>query len=118
MGGEDRDGIELEVSYVHLEDRDHYLVRSFILTDTASGEKRKVKQFHYLDWPDFNVPKSPKYFLEFLYAIRESGCFSENSGPPVVHCSAGIGRWWTLAWCWPLWGWSSTSRLFSTLFST
>jgi len=90
--GEDRDGIELEVSYVHLEDRNHYLVRSFVLTDTASGEKRKVKQFHYLDWPDFNVPKSPKYFLEFLYAIRESGCFSENSGPPVVHCSAGIGR--------------------------
>ena len=81
--GEDRDGIELEVSYVHLEDRNHYLVRSFVLTDTASGEKRKVKQFHYLDWPDFNVPKSPKYFLEFLYAIRESGCFSENSGPPV-----------------------------------
>ena len=81
--GEDRDGIELEVTYVHLEDRNHYLVRSFVLTDTASGEKRKVKQFHYLDWPDFNVPKSPKYFLEFLYAIRESGCFSENSGPPV-----------------------------------
>ena len=86
--GEDRDGIELEVSYVHLEDRDHYLVRSFILTDTASGEKRKVKQFHYLDWPDFNVPKSPKYFLEFLYAIRESGCFSENSGPPVGKLSS------------------------------
>jgi len=86
----------LEVSFVHVEDRVHYLVRSFVLTDTASGEKRKVKQFHYLDWPDFNVPKSPKYFLEFLYAIRESGCFSENSGPPVVHCSAGIGRSGTL----------------------
>lgn len=86
--GEDREGIELEVTYVHLEDRNHYLVRSFVLTDTTSGEKRKVKQFHYLDWPDFNVPKSPKYFLEFLYAVRESGCFSENSGPPVGKSSS------------------------------
>ena len=111
--GEDRDGLELEVSLVNCEDRGHFLVRSFVLTDTGSGDKRKVKQYHYLDWPDFNVPKSPKHFLEFLYAIRDSGCFSENSGPPIgknytpkkthlnsfklsVHCSAGIGRSGTL----------------------
>jgi len=94
--GEDREGLELEVSLVNCEDRGHFLVRSFVLTDTGAGEKRKVKQYHYLDWPDFNVPKSPKHFLEFLYAIRDSGCFSENSGPPIVHCSAGIGRSGTL----------------------
>jgi len=94
--GEDREGLELEVSLVNCEDRGHFLIRSFVLTDTGSGEKRKVKQYHYLDWPDFNVPKSPKHFLEFLYAIRDSGCFLENSGPPIVHCSAGIGRSGTL----------------------
>ena len=81
--GEDREGLELEVSLVNCEDRGHFLVRSFVLTDTGAGDKRKVKQYHYLDWPDFNVPKSPKHFLEFLYAIRDSGCFSENSGPPI-----------------------------------
>ena len=90
--GEDRDGLELEVSLVNCEDRGHFLIRSFVLTDTGTGEKRKVKQYHYLDWPDFNVPKSPKHFLEFLYAIRDSGCFLENSGPPIGKMKAYFRR--------------------------
>lgn len=81
--GEVREGLELEVSLVKVEDRGHYLVRSLVIKDTESGELRKVKQLHYLDWPDFHVPKSPKHFLEFLFAVRESGCFLESSGPPV-----------------------------------
>merc|ERR1711942_220856 len=44
------------------------------------------------DWPDFNVPESPDLFLEFLMEFRKSGCFKESCGPPIVHCSAGIGR--------------------------
>ena len=48
--------------------------------------------FHYTHWPDFGVPQNPDVFLEYLYAVRNSGCLSPDSGPVVVHCSAGIGR--------------------------
>jgi len=94
--GEDREGLDIEVSLVHEEDRGYFLIRSFVVKNCTTGEKRTVEQFHYLEWPDFNVPKSPKHFLEFLFAIRDSGCFSKSSGPPIVHCSAGIGRSGTL----------------------
>eukprot|EP00092_Neocalanus_flemingeri_P030624 GFUD01033252.1.p1 GENE.GFUD01033252.1~~GFUD01033252.1.p1 ORF type:complete len:379 (-),score=103.23 GFUD01033252.1:121-1257(-) len=94
--GESRDGVGLEVTMVHSENKGHFIVRTFTLTDTVSGVKRKIKHFHYVDWPDFNVPESPDHFLEFLLEVRQSGCFLEPSGPPVVHCSAGIGRSGTL----------------------
>jgi len=94
--GETREGLGLEVTMVHCEDRGHYIVRTFTLTDTISRVKRKIKQYHYIDWPDFNVPESPDLFLEFLLEFRKSGCFSDSCGPPVVHCSAGIGRSGTL----------------------
>lgn len=43
-------------------------------------------------WPDFGVPQSPMAFLHFLMVVRRSGALDENVGPPIVHCSAGIGR--------------------------
>lgn len=50
-------------------------------------------QFHYTAWPDFGLPESPASFLEFLAAVKESGCLDlSKNGPTVVHCSAGIGR--------------------------
>lgn len=49
-------------------------------------------QFHYTTWPDFGVPESPSAFLDFLFTVREHGALNSNVGPPVVHCSAGIGR--------------------------
>ena len=81
--GEVREGLELEVTYTSLEDMGHYIIRNLVLTDRVSGVERQVKQFHYLDWPDFNVPKSPKLFLEFLNDFRESGAFLESAGPPI-----------------------------------
>lgn len=48
--------------------------------------------FFLLQWPDFGVPSSPIAFLQFLKQVRDSGVLDENVGPPVIHCSAGIGR--------------------------
>ena len=62
------------------------------LKEIDSGEKREILQFHYTTWPDFGVPQSPTAFLRFLSAVRRSGALSADVGPPVVHCSAGIGR--------------------------
>jgi len=94
--GEVRQAVALEVTMVDSEVRGHYTTRVFSLTDTVTGENRTVKQFHYADWPDFNVPDSPDNFLAFLQDVRQSGWFSQDSGPPVVHCSAGVGRSGTL----------------------
>ena len=57
-----------------------------------NDESRVIMHFHYTHWPDFGVPQNPDVFLEYLYAVRNSGCLSPDSGPAVVHCSAGIGR--------------------------
>jgi len=94
--GENREGVDLEVRLDSEENRGHYICRTFTLTDQVGGEERRISHFHYVDWPDFNVPKSPDCFLEFLLAVRTSGAFSETAGPPIVHCSAGIGRSGTL----------------------
>ena len=36
---------------------------------------RTIRQLHYIHWPDFNVPDCPDAFLDFLYAVRDSGAF-------------------------------------------
>ena len=62
------------------------------LTEIESRNSRDIIHFHYTTWPDFGVPESPTAFLNFLMVVRESGALDQNVGPPVVHCSAGIGR--------------------------
>ncbi|KAG6800427.1 tyrosine-protein phosphatase non-receptor type 61F [Apis mellifera caucasica] len=63
-----------------------------MLTDLETKESREIFHFHYTTWPDFGVPQSPTAFLNFLTDVRQSGTLDQNVGPPVVHCSAGIGR--------------------------
>lgn len=55
-------------------------------------KSREILHFHYITWPDFGVPQSPVAFLRFLVDVRKSGALDSNVGPPIVHCSAGIGR--------------------------
>ncbi|XP_074595104.1 tyrosine phosphatase IA-2 [Brevipalpus obovatus] len=69
---------------------DDYLVRSFFLKNTKSGETRTVTQFHYLSWPENGVPPNPRSLLEFRRKVNKS--FRGRSCPIVVHCSDGIGR--------------------------
>eukprot|EP00794_Sanderia_malayensis_P018949 gene18949-20855_t len=92
--GEDE---ELEFSDFRIKNRSErsansYVVRDLQLEQISTGMSRTVKQFHYMLWPDFGVPTRPETFLNFLYDIRDSEVFSPKHGPPVIHCSAGIGR--------------------------
>ncbi|XP_014661897.1 PREDICTED: tyrosine-protein phosphatase non-receptor type 1-like [Priapulus caudatus] len=77
-------------------DNNYYTVRTLKLVNTETEESRDILHFHYTTWPDFGVPESPGEFLSFLRAVRESGALSRDVGPPVIHCSAGIGRSGTL----------------------
>ncbi|KAK6178132.1 hypothetical protein SNE40_012954 [Patella caerulea] len=84
--------VELRVSLLQEEEYEHYTKRLFSLEDMETGDKRDVTHFHYTTWPDFGVPSSPTAFLNFLMAVRETGCLESDCGPAVIHCSAGIGR--------------------------
>ncbi|XP_046468952.1 tyrosine-protein phosphatase non-receptor type 2 isoform X3 [Neodiprion pinetum] len=84
--------VGLKVEYLSKTDASHYTTRILRLTDVESKESREILHFHYTMWPDFGVPQSPTAFLQFLADVRQSGALDQNVGPPVIHCSAGIGR--------------------------
>ncbi|XP_026537341.1 tyrosine-protein phosphatase non-receptor type 11-like [Notechis scutatus] len=57
---------------------------------------RKIKHFQYFSWPDHGVPNEPGGVLSFLDQINKAHRSIPESGPIVVHCSAGIGRTGTI----------------------
>ena len=50
-----------------------------------------VHHFHFLSWPDHDVPDSAEKLALFIKAIRNQFP-PNNKNPIVVHCSAGVGR--------------------------
>ncbi|XP_060934460.1 protein tyrosine phosphatase receptor type Fa isoform X5 [Limanda limanda] len=67
-----------------------YSVRTFALYKNGSREKRDVRQFQFMAWPDHGVPEYPTPTLAFLRRVR--ACNPPDAGPMMVHCSAGVGR--------------------------
>lgn len=84
--------VQLAIEYVKCVEYKNFCKRTFRLTDLESSKTREVVQFHYTTWPDFGIPSSPVAFLQFLKEVRESGALDKDVGPPIIHCSAGIGR--------------------------
>ncbi|XP_026775041.2 tyrosine-protein phosphatase non-receptor type 12 isoform X3 [Pangasianodon hypophthalmus] len=68
--------------------RTDYYIRS--LTVEFDNETRRITQFHYINWPDHDVPSSFDSILDMIALMRE---YQEHDEVPVcVHCSAGCGR--------------------------
>ncbi|XP_061268213.1 receptor-type tyrosine-protein phosphatase F isoform X7 [Bos javanicus] len=67
-----------------------YTVRTFALYKSGSSEKRELRQFQFMAWPDHGVPEYPTPILAFLRRVK--ACNPLDAGPMVVHCSAGVGR--------------------------
>ncbi|XP_048108089.1 protein tyrosine phosphatase receptor type Fa isoform X6 [Alosa alosa] len=67
-----------------------YSVRTFALYKNGSSEKREVRQFQFMAWPDHGVPEYPTPILAFLRRVK--ACNPPDAGSMVVHCSAGVGR--------------------------
>ncbi|KAL9924781.1 tyrosine-protein phosphatase Lar isoform 5-T7 [Glossina fuscipes fuscipes] len=67
-----------------------YSIRTFQLCRQGFNERREIKQLQFTAWPDHGVPDHPAPFLQFLRRCR--ALTPPDSGPIIVHCSAGVGR--------------------------
>jgi len=86
------DDVNLKVTFLSETNMNYFIIRKLLLTDLQTNSSKEILQFHYTTWPDFGVPESPQAFLNFLMSVRNHGVLEKNEGPPVIHCSAGIGR--------------------------
>nr|XP_022315948.1 receptor-type tyrosine-protein phosphatase kappa-like isoform X2 [Crassostrea virginica] len=78
----------IKVKLVSVESHPDFSIRTFHIQ--KDGENRIIKQFHYTTWPDHGVPRFGHSLLLMRQKIRAYDALS--NGPPIVHCSAGVGR--------------------------
>ncbi|XP_002737754.1 uncharacterized protein LOC100372485 [Saccoglossus kowalevskii] len=65
-----------------------WIIRDFSIE--SNGEIRALRQFHFTSWPITGTPYDADPLIRFIEAIRIQ--VLPNSGPILVHCSAGVGR--------------------------
>ncbi|KAK9768617.1 phosphotyrosine-specific ptp2-like protein [Basidiobolus ranarum] len=88
--------VKLVSESLPLENDTTVTLRNLILTNLHTGEERSIHQLHFIGWPDFGIPTDPTGVLglrDIAHDIQQS----QESGPMIVHCSAGCGR--TGAFC-------------------
>lgn len=81
---------DLQILLSHTEPCMDFIIRTLLLRKTDTGETRRIRHYHFLDWPDHTVPSNPTSLLTMLRRMRVEN--ANLTGPIVVHCSAGIGR--------------------------
>ncbi|XP_067915333.1 tyrosine-protein phosphatase non-receptor type 12-like isoform X2 [Heterodontus francisci] len=68
--------------------RNDYFIRTLLVE--FQNESRRIYQFHYINWPDHDVPSSFDSILDMISLMRE---YQEHEDVPIcIHCSAGCGR--------------------------
>ncbi|KAM4675547.1 tyrosine-protein phosphatase non-receptor type 12 [Discoglossus pictus] len=68
--------------------RTDYFVRTLLLE--FQNESRRIHQFHYVNWPDHDVPSSFDSILDMISLMRD---YQAHEDVPIcIHCSAGCGR--------------------------
>ncbi|KAK9800312.1 hypothetical protein WJX73_000371 [Symbiochloris irregularis] len=91
--------LRVDTASVHVLD-DDIILRELLITPRSdpTAPPRRVRHYHYHAWPDRSVPA---HAFSLRQLSRNLATHISNSqapgavdppGPPVVHCSAGIGR--------------------------
>uniref|UniRef100_A0AAQ5XLX7 protein-tyrosine-phosphatase n=1 Tax=Amphiprion ocellaris TaxID=80972 RepID=A0AAQ5XLX7_AMPOC len=73
-----------------------YILRKLEVTRLDREPLRYIWHYQYLSWPDHGVPNEPGGVLWFLEEVNRTQSTIPDTGPIVVHCSAGIGRTGTI----------------------
>jgi protein tyrosine phosphatase len=60
----------------------------------AAAQTRRVTQYHVVNWTDDTALDATEFFEFLHYLVEKLDVHIRNMhvGPPVVHCSAGVGR--------------------------
>nr|XP_056720240.1 receptor-type tyrosine-protein phosphatase H [Euleptes europaea] len=69
-----------------------WTVRDFAIKRRNECEVRFARHYHYTSWPDHGVPSVTSAILHFRDLVRNHIEEHAESGPALVHCSAGVGR--------------------------
>ena len=75
---------------------------SLSLSSDQTKETRKIYHIHYKNWNDHKTPSQPKdinILINYMDIFRKVGKCHGIEGPPIIHCSAGIGRTGTFIAC-------------------
>ncbi|XP_072026997.1 receptor-type tyrosine-protein phosphatase mu-like [Amphiura filiformis] len=67
-----------------------FVIRDFVLEKDGEDKPHEIRQFHFVSWPDMGVPEYPTQILNFIRLVNAYE--PEESGLPILHCSAGVGR--------------------------
>ncbi|KAM9226216.1 receptor-type tyrosine-protein phosphatase H-like [Dugong dugon] len=86
----------IQVTLVNEEVTENWTTRDLKLFHVEEQKALSVRHFHYIAWPDHGVPHSPDPLLAFWKVLRKWLDQKMGGGPPIVHCSAGVGRTGTL----------------------
>ncbi|XP_069765821.1 tyrosine-protein phosphatase non-receptor type 12-like isoform X2 [Narcine bancroftii] len=79
---------EFQITCEEEQARNDYFIRTLLVE--FQNESRRIHQFHYVNWPDHDVPSSFDSILDMISLMRE---YQEHEDVPIcIHCSAGCGR--------------------------
>ena len=86
-----QDFVNITVSNNNETSKAEHIIRD--LEINLDGVSHKLKQYHFLAWPDNHIPGNRNSLGSLIDDLQLE---ETKGGPIVIHCSAGIGRTGTL----------------------